>query len=49
VDHVSLENPDGGHVLVLTNKGDKQQVTCLLQKQALPVELEANSVTTLTW
>ena len=49
VDHVSLENPDGGHVLVLTNKGEKQQVTCVLEKQALPVELEANSVTTLTW
>ena len=49
VDHVSLENPDGSQVLVLTNPGEKQKVTCRTAQQALALELESNSITTLTW
>ena len=49
VDHVSLENPDGSQVLVLTNRGEKQKVTCRSAQQALALELASNSITTLTW
>lgn len=49
VDHVAVQNPDGGFALVLTNRGDQQQVRCQLAGQALDLTLDAGSVTTVTW
>jgi glucosylceramidase len=47
VHHVALENPDGTHVLVATNRGEKQDVACQLGAKALTLTLEADSITTL--
>ena len=49
LDHVAFENPDGTHVLVITNKGAEQKVLCQAAKQALELNLEPESVTTLHW
>lgn len=49
VDHVALENPDGSHVLVVTNRGDKQDVDCQLGTNSLKLTLEPDSITTLVW
>jgi glucosylceramidase len=49
VEHIGFENPDGSHVLVITNRGESQQVRCELNQQALAVNAEKDSVTTLLW
>jgi glucosylceramidase len=47
VHHVAVENPDGTHVVVATNRGEKQDVVCQLGTNALTLTLEADSITTL--
>lgn len=49
VDHIAFQNPDGEHVVVLTNSGDAQTVSIRLGEQTVDVGLEADSVTTLVW
>jgi glucosylceramidase len=49
IDHVALQNPDGSHVLVLTNTGREQTVQCTLRDQYLSVSLPPDSITTLVW
>lgn len=49
VEHVAAVNPDGSHVLVLTNEGAKREVTCQMGQEFLTAELEAGSITTLKW
>src|SRR5258708_4826849 len=49
VDHVAFENPDGSHVLVLTNQGGGQNVQCQTRTQALDLTLDPGSITTLQW
>lgn len=50
VSHVAVQNPDGGRVLVLTNRGKQQQkVEIALGSQALDLDLPADSVYTLSW
>lgn len=50
IDHVAFENPDGKHVLVLTNKGDQRQVQ-FGQSSAdkITATLEPGSITTVVW
>jgi glucosylceramidase len=47
VHHVAVENPDGTHVVVATNRGEKQDVVCQLGTNALTLTLETDSITTL--
>jgi glucosylceramidase len=49
IDHVAFENPDGSHVLVLTNQGGGQNVQCQTGTQALDLTLDPGSITTLQW
>jgi glucosylceramidase len=49
VDHVAVENPGGGRVLVLTNGGEAQKAALRLGNLESEVALEKNSVTTLAW
>ncbi|HYK36760.1 glycoside hydrolase family 30 protein [Alloacidobacterium sp.] len=49
IDHVAVENPDGSHVLVLTNTGREQSVQCALRDQSMTISLPPDSVTTLAW
>jgi len=49
IDHVAFQNPDGSFVLVLTNRGEKQQAQCQFAGQTLDMPLEPGSITTLTW
>jgi glucosylceramidase len=49
IDHVAFENPDGRHVLVITNQGDAQPVQCQVGKQVLDLTVDRDSVTTLHW
>jgi glucosylceramidase len=49
IDHVAFENPDGSHVLVVTNQGGGQNVQCQAGTQALNLTLEPGSITTLQW
>src|SRR6266702_286164 len=49
IDHVAFENPDGSHVLVLTNEGGGQNVQCQTGRQALDLTLDPGSITTLQW
>ena len=49
IDHVAFENPDGTHVLVLTNQGGGQNVQCQAGTQALDLTLDPGSITTLRW
>ncbi len=49
IDHLACQNPDGGFVLVLTNRGEKQTVRCQLAAKAMDVTLDPESVTTLVW
>jgi glucosylceramidase len=49
IDHVALENPDGSHVLVVTNRGAKQEVSCQVGANSLALELEPDSITTVCW
>lgn len=47
VTHIAAQNPDGTHVLVLTNRGRDQRVQCGLGEKVLDVQLPTDSVTTL--
>jgi len=49
VDHVAFENPGGGHVLVVTNRGEERQVKCSFGAQAVDLVLDGDSVSTLSW
>jgi glucosylceramidase len=49
VDHIAFENPDGSHVLVVTNPGAEQKILCQSGKQALELTLDADSITSLRW
>jgi glucosylceramidase len=46
---VAFENPDGSHVLVVTNQGGGQNVQCQAGTQALNLTMEPGSITTLQW
>ncbi|HWF91491.1 MAG TPA: glycoside hydrolase family 30 beta sandwich domain-containing protein [Terriglobales bacterium] len=47
ISHVAFENPDGRRILVVTNQGGEQEVSCQAGNQALDLTLEPNSITTL--
>jgi len=48
--HVAFTNPDGRHVLVLTNRGGlEMQVPCRFEETETLVTMPANSVVTLQW
>ena len=47
--HAAFENPDGTHVLVLTNPGAAQKCEISLGGSTAGISLSANSVTTLQW
>jgi glucosylceramidase len=49
IDHVAFENPDGTHVLVITNPGIAQKIVCQNERQALQLTLEPDSITSLHW
>jgi glucosylceramidase len=49
IDHVVAENPDGSHVLVVTNRGLEQHVQCTLATRALNLLLPPDSITSLVW
>lgn len=49
IDHIAAQNPDGSHVLVLTNSGREQSVQCALADQSFTLSLPPDSVTTLAW
>jgi glucosylceramidase len=49
VSHAGFRNPDGSHVVVLTNSGPERRLQLLLGSSALEVELPADSVHTLQW
>jgi O-glycosyl hydrolase len=46
---VACENPDGSHVLVVSNKGAKQTVPVMSGNYVLNLPLDEDSVTTLQW
>ena len=47
--HVAFENPDGQHVVVITNPGDARSVELQLANQVARVPLKEKSLTTLAW
>jgi len=47
--HVGLQNPDGSHVLVLSNAGAARTVQLQLGNTAAAVPLKGKSLTTLVW
>ena len=49
IDHVAVENPNGSHVLVVTNRGQQQRLECRLGERALDLTVDPDSVTTLMW
>jgi glucosylceramidase len=49
IDHVAFENPDGSHVLVITNQGAEQKVECVEGTRAMELTLDPGSVTTIHW
>lgn len=49
IDHVALQNPDGSHVLILTNTGREETAQCTLRDQSLSISLPPDSITTLVW
>ncbi|HTD21021.1 MAG TPA: glycoside hydrolase family 30 beta sandwich domain-containing protein [Terriglobales bacterium] len=49
IDHVAVENPNGSHVLVVTNRGEQQRLECRLGERALDLMVEPDSITTLAW
>ncbi|HVW78696.1 MAG TPA: glycoside hydrolase family 30 beta sandwich domain-containing protein [Alloacidobacterium sp.] len=49
IEHIALKNPDGSHVLILTNTGSEQTLQCALHQKSLSVTVPPDSVTTLTW
>ena len=49
VEHVALENPEGGKVLVVTNSGEAKTVNIKQASKVAEVSLPAASISTLTW
>jgi glucosylceramidase len=49
VQHVAVENPDGGQVLIVTNPGAARTIDLRLAGMAASVPLKAGSLTTLVW
>ncbi|HKD59272.1 MAG TPA: glycoside hydrolase family 30 beta sandwich domain-containing protein [Terracidiphilus sp.] len=49
ISHAGFRNPDGSHVVVVTNKGPERRVQLLMGGQTLDVALPAASVLTLEW
>lgn len=49
ISHVARENPNGSHVLVITNQAEEQPVQCQSGGQGFDLTLDRDSVTTLTW
>ena len=49
VQHVALENPDGGQVLVVANPGAARTIELRLANVSATVPLKADSLTTLLW
>ncbi|HTG30563.1 MAG TPA: glycoside hydrolase family 30 beta sandwich domain-containing protein, partial [Methylomirabilota bacterium] len=49
VHHVACENPDGSHVLVVSNKSAKQSVPVMSGNNVVDLPLDEDSVTTLQW
>jgi glucosylceramidase len=48
--HVAIENPNGSHVLVVTNRGQRQQrLECRVGERALDLTADPDSITTLAW
>jgi glucosylceramidase len=47
--HVGLQNPDGSHVLVLSNAGAARTVQLQLGNTAAAIPLKPKSLTTLIW
>ncbi len=49
ISHVAFRNPDGQHIMVLTNTGKSQMCALRLRDQATTAEIPSNSVLTLAW
>lgn len=49
VSTAAFRNPDGGMVVVLSNRGPRKRTQLLLGSNALEIDLEADSVHTLEW
>lgn len=49
VEHVGFKNPDGRHVLILTNSNDAKSITLKLANLSANVSLPAKSICTLSW
>jgi glucosylceramidase len=49
VHHVGCVNPDGQHVLIVTNSGAAKQVTISLGSNTAELALESDSIATLAW
>jgi glucosylceramidase len=49
ISHTGFVNPDGSHVMVVTNRGPQQRVQLVLGPSAMELELPADSVHTLEW
>jgi len=49
IDHVAMQNPNGSHVLVGTNRGEQRRLECRLGERALDLMVDPDSVTTLLW
>ena len=49
IDHVAMQNPNGSHVLVVTNRGEQRRLECRLGERALDLMVDPDSVTTLLW
>jgi glucosylceramidase len=47
--HVAFENPQGGRVVVVTNPGPARTIDLRLRNMAALVQLNTNSVTTMSW
>jgi glucosylceramidase len=47
IDHVAFQNPDGGRVVVATNREEEQQIRCQIDGESVALSLPAGSVTTV--
>lgn len=47
--HISFVNPDGTHVIVLTNTGEERVVPVVHEGTAADIHLDKRSVTTVVW
>jgi glucosylceramidase len=49
VEHVAFVNPDGDHVLVLTNQQEARTIHCGFMGRSLSLNLPAKSIVTMQW